>query len=208
MQAVYVLDIKDIAQEYERVVKVLPLCAVDKAKRYKEENDRLRSLGGALLIEAFTAKSPILYNEYGKPYKAEPPYFNISHSGDKVGIFLSDSCEVGFDIQHIKNYNAKLSDYVFVEEEKAGLKDGTDFAVRWAMKEAAAKCVGSGLKSVKSQALKEISAETFIFGTEKLYYKNYIDDKHAISLCSYQKINAKLLRSDCDFLFKTLAKSK
>ena len=102
MQIVYILDIKDIERNYERVLKALPLSAALKAEEFKEKDDKLRSLGGALLVEAFTEKSPLFYNEYGKPYKHKPPYFNISHSKNKVGIFLSDKAEVGFDIQYIK----------------------------------------------------------------------------------------------------------
>lgn len=206
MQAVYLLDIKDIGKNYGRIVKVLPLSAIKKAEEYKEQNDRLRSVGGALLIETFTAESPIFYNEYGKPYKKEPPFFNLSHSGDKVGIFVSDGDSVGFDIQYIKEYNEKLTDYVFGEEEKAGVKDGAGFAARWALKEAAAKCVGVGLRNLKTQTLKDITADTFTFVNDKLYYKTYIYGEYALALCSYQALHAEILRIDCDFVLKTLAK--
>ena len=189
MQTAYILDIKEIAKEF------------------KEKNEKLRSRLGALLIEAFTAKTPLLYNEYGKPYKNKPPYFNVSHSKDKVGIFVSDNAEVGFDIQYIKEYNEKLKDYVFNEEEKKGVDNGVNFAVRWAMREAAAKCVGVGLRNFKTQTLKDITAETFIFGNEKLYYKNHIDGDYAVSLCSYNKIDAKVLHLGRDFVLKTLAKN-
>ena len=206
MQIVYILDIKDIAAKYEQVLKALPLSAKQKAEEFKEKDDKLRSLCGALLVEAFTAKSPLFYNEWGKPYKNEPPYFNISHSENKVGIFLSDSDSVGFDIQYIKEYNEKLKDYVFSGEEKAGIKDGLGFAVRWAMKEAAAKCVGTGLRSVKTQTLTNISADNFIFGGEKLYYKNYFDGEYAFTACSPKAVNAEFLQINATFALKTLAK--
>lgn len=206
MQIVYILDIKDIASKYEQVLKALPLSAKQKAEEFKEKDDKLRLVGGALLIEAFTAKSPLLFNEYGKPYKHKPPYFNISHSMGKVGIFLSDSAKVGFDIQYVKEYNEKLKDYAFGEEEKAGVKDGISFAVFWAMKEAAAKCVGTGLRSVKAQTLTDISADNFIFGNEKLYYKNYFDGEYAFTACSIKAVNAEFLQINAEFALKTLAK--
>ena len=206
MQIVYILDIKDIAENQERILKTLPLSAKQKAEGYKEKDDKLRSLGGALLVEAFTAKSPLLFNEYGKPYKKEPPYFNISHSMGKVGIFLSDSAKVGFDIQYIKEYNEKLTNYVFCEEEKAFIKDDISFTVFWAMKEAAAKCVGTGLRHFKKQTLTDISADNFIFGAEKLYYKNYFDGGYAFTACSIERVNTEFLQISAKLALKTLAK--
>ena len=191
MQAVYILDIKDIEKNYERILKVLPLSATQKAAEYKDNSDKLRFLGGALLIETFTSKSPLLYHKYGKPYKETPPFFNISHSGDKVGIFLDDDGEVGFDIQRIKDYNATLTARVFPEKELA-VTTALNFAKFWTMKEGAAKLTGEGIVNPERQVLTGIGDDAFVFGGKKVYYKTFIKGEYAVTACAYNTINVKI----------------
>ena len=191
MQTVYLLDIKDIEKNYGRILEVLPLSAKQKAEKYKELNDKLRSVGGALLIEVFTAKSPILYGVHGKPYKKNPPFFNLSHSGDKVGIFLSDKTEVGFDIQLIKPFNEKIAERIFPERE-IQIKSNADFAKFWAMKEAAAKLTGEGIVKPEKRLVSDINENAFKFCGEKVYYKNFVKNEYAVTACSYSKIDAEI----------------
>lgn len=207
MQKVYVLDINDVSQNIERIVAVLDENAVLKAESYAEVADKIRSLGGAFLVKAFTAAGEISYNAYGKPYKRNPPFFNVSHSGNTAAIFVNDDAEVGLDIQKIKEFDGKLINYVFSKEEKKGVYSDKDFAVRWTMKEAAVKCVGTGLLSVKRRTFSELDEKSFVYCGKKLYYQSNILGDYALTACSYEKVNAEILRVDCDFIFKTLAKN-
>lgn len=205
MQNIFVLDIKDVKRARDNVVPVLSENAVLKAESYADDNDRLRSLGGALLIKAFTAKGPLFFNERKKPYKNEPPYFNVSHSGDKVGIFLSDEAEVGLDVQKIKEWDDKLINYAFSEEEKKGVKGNAEFTKLWTMKEAAAKCIGTGLFDLKRQTVAELTSESFIFSDKKLYYKSYELSGYFITACSYSRVTSELLPITVEYVLKTLA---
>lgn len=205
MQKIFILDINDIKREKERVVAALSESAVLKAESYAYERDKLLSLGGALLVQAFTAKSPLLYNKYKKPYKKEKPFFNVSHSGDKVGIFISDEAEVGFDIQIIKSQSEKLKNYIFSEGEKELINNDTDFVRLWTLKEAAAKCVGTGIVDLKTQILSDIADNSFIFKSEKFYYKNYVTGDYIACACSMEKIKAEVLSITVEFVLKTLA---
>lgn len=207
MQKIYLLDIDDVLREKERVISVLDAESLLKAESFALEKDKLRSLGGALLIKTFTTPSALKYNAYNKPYKTEPPFFNVSHSEGLVGIFVNYKSEVGLDIQFIKEYDKKLTDYVFSGDEKDGVISGKEFAVRWAMKEAAAKCVGTGLLSVKRQSISEIKEKTFVFEKQKIYYKNFLLDDYAITACSFKEVTAEILFIDVEFILKTLAKN-
>ena len=205
MQAVYVLDIKDIEEHQSRIVPFLDENSILKAKVFVNKEDRLRSLGSSLLIKAFTTPSELKYNEYGKPYKDQKPFFNVSHSGNVVGIFISDSAEVGFDIQRIKSFDEKLLNYVFSAEKRL-IKTEKDFAKLWTMKESAIKCLGRGVVFAKDNSITEIKDDYFIFGKQKFYYKNKFLSKYAITMCSQEQINAEILQIDCEFIIKTLAK--
>ena len=190
MQAIYLLDIKGFSDE-ERLKSLLSSYAVKKAEGYAETADKIRSLFGSLLIEKFTAKEPILTGAHGKPYKKNPPFFNISHSGDKVGIFLDSGGEVGFDIQLIKDYNTALLARVFPEKE-INIACAADFAKFWTMKESAAKLTGEGIVNTERQILTEVSGDAFNFGGKKVYYKTFIKGEYAVTACAYGKISAEI----------------
>ena len=192
MQKIYLLSVKEISENVGRVKAILPAFSVAKSERYADKTDEHRSLGAALLIKAFTAESPLLCSENGKPYKAAPPFFNASHTDDKVGIFISDESKVGFDVQRIKEYNEKLAEYAFSEEEKRLIKDGVSFTKLWTMKESAAKLTGEGIRNAKRQAMTEITENSFIFGGKKVYYETFLTHKYALTASSYKPISAKI----------------
>ncbi len=206
MQKIYILDINDLARARDVVASVLSESVILKAESYADDGDRLRSLGGALLTEAFTAKTPLFFNEHKKPYKKEPPYFNVSHSDEKVGIFISDEAEVGLDIQKIREWDTRLIDYAFSEEEKKGVSGNAEFTRLWTMKESAAKCVGAGLFDLKKQTLDGVSSDCFTFLGRKLYYRNYELAGYALTACSDACVNAELLPITAEYALKTLAK--
>lgn len=60
--------------------------------------------GRVLLAQACAPLPEICYGEQGKPMFADdtPLWFNISHSGDRIALLLSDEGEVGCDIEVIR----------------------------------------------------------------------------------------------------------
>lgn len=189
MQKIYLLDIKDFSDE-EPLKSILPPCAISKAEGYANKADRLRSLFGSTLIERFTAEEPLFFGAHGKPYKESPPFFNVSHSGDKVGIFLSDKTEVGFDVQLIKPQSERLKNRIFSAEERQFINTDTEFAEFWTMKEAAAKLTGEGIVNIGRQILTEVGGDAFVFGGEKVYYKTFSVGEYVVTACSHGKISA------------------
>ncbi|MEG9429489.1 MAG: 4'-phosphopantetheinyl transferase superfamily protein [Christensenellaceae bacterium] len=204
MQKIYLLDIKDFSDE-EPLKSILPPYAISKAEGYANKADRLRSLFGSMLIERFTAEKPLFFGAHGKPYKKSPPFFNVSHSGNKVGIFLSDKTEVGFDVQLIKPQSERLKNHIFSSEERQFINTDTDFAKFWTMKEAAGKCVGTGIIALRKNPLTEITDNSFVFKTEKFYYKTFILDGYAVCACSTEQVRAEFLPISVEFVLKTLA---
>lgn len=189
MQRIYLLDIKGFTDE-SHIKALLSPEQIAKAEGYANGADRLRSLFGSLLIKKFTAKSPLLFGAYGKPYKEEPPFFNISHSGDKVGIFLSGDGEVGFDIQKIKDYNARLAERIFPEKE-IKISCAADFAKFWTLKEAAAKLDGKGVNPEK-RILTDITENAFTCCGNKVYYKHFLQGEYSVTACAYREISARV----------------
>lgn len=93
---------------------------------------------------------------HGKPYLSSPCFpieFNLSHSGEWMLLAISQSHEVGIDleIERTDFDYAGLSRSFFSEKECASLQRASpvnrhrDFLRIWTRKEALAKAIGSGL---------------------------------------------------------------
>lgn len=98
------------------------------------------------------------YNEYGKPFiltlnKKNAVFFNVTHSKDKALFAFSRQCELGIDIEHMRD-NVKyleLAKRFFSQQEfqALALLSGNDLKLGfyrcWTRKEAFIKAVGDGL---------------------------------------------------------------
>ncbi|MGP3590616.1 4'-phosphopantetheinyl transferase AcpT [Vagococcus sp. WN89Y] len=80
----------------------LPATLMQQAPKGARRNSWLA--GRMLLAQACDPLPEICYGEQGKPMFANdtPLWFNISHSGDRIALLLSDEGEVGCDIEMIR----------------------------------------------------------------------------------------------------------
>ena len=111
----------------------------EKALRYANEIDQIRSLLSSYLKNQLS-REELLKNENGKPYFANGPYFNISHSGKYVLMAVS-TAEIGVDIEEIKNKDMSSLVRIFNEAEAKMIKEHSDFYYLWCAKESLIKCV-------------------------------------------------------------------
>lgn len=119
------------------------------AMKFKQENDRLRSLTATYLLKQtfpMLSESDILYNDYDKPILKKGPSFNLSHSGD-LCVIAEDELEIGIDIEFMDEKNLKVCNHVFVEDELLWMQEEPliRFHVLWTQKEALVKAVGKGM---------------------------------------------------------------
>ncbi|MBN2656360.1 MAG: 4'-phosphopantetheinyl transferase superfamily protein [Spirochaetales bacterium] len=135
----------------------------DKADRFYRERDRIGSRVVYVLLREilslYTGKSPgsieILLGEKGKPYiyDRKAPFFNLSHSGNRVLFGFSPKGEVGVDIEIIKE-NRDLDGLIGASCSPGEIKslDGLPadertalFYQYWSLKEAYLKGVSMGI---------------------------------------------------------------
>lgn len=91
---------------------------------------------------------PMSRGEFGKPWFPAYParYFNLSHTAGLCLCALSDTGEVGTDIELVRPRRERLARYVMSDGEFAAF-DGTweDFYRLWTLKEAYCKFLGRSI---------------------------------------------------------------
>jgi|GEM_PF-718169 len=138
----FFIDIRLIARHKRVITDIIPQERVKKASAYLREKDTLLSLGAAYLMTMFIGEW--YTDKKGKP-RSEHTYFSVSHSGDLVGIAISDFGETGLDIEFSAEKKASLVDYCLSEDEKAVYRHGGEFLKFFVAKESLSKAEGAGL---------------------------------------------------------------
>lgn len=113
------------------------------------------------------------YNEHGKPYWENGPYFSISHCKQGIAVAIDDQ-PIGIDIEGIRHADADLIARTMNEEERLRIKELgiREFTRLWTRKEAVVKAQGVGIQSFEQlQHIMSKSRDLEISTFEK---ENYI----------------------------------
>lgn len=198
MNKIYIVDINSIRDRdvYEYWYEQMSIERKKKIDKYKPDQSKLLSLAAGIALkrafeEAEIKSFEIYENDHGKPYiKGEKDiFFNLSHSGDKAIIAISDM-EVGIDIQEITHFEKGLIKRVFTEEEieqvsaAEGEKDAI-YTALWTAKESIMKYYGKGLSMdpLKIEIRVKTSTDFETDGELKLFRKEM--EGYQITVCSY-----------------------
>lgn len=175
----YTIDINTAFHHKKTLLEKVNDQQKEKALRYKNELDQVRSLASSYLINKLS-KEPLLFNDMGKPFFEKGPYFNVSHSGQYIVMAVSNK-DIGVDIEENKEIDMSPLIRIFNEAEAKMIKEHADFYYLWCAKESLIKCIGSSISRIK-----EIPALPFngvkSFNGKQYYIKTFIEDKHIISI--------------------------
>ena len=224
MAVLYISNIRalDIPDNYDRAYSCVSDMRKEKTDRFKNSEDKKRSLVSELLIrKALTDRNIDFtdlvyeYGEHQKPYfkNFSDFCFNISHSGDYVILAVSDK-EIGCDIEKIRKYDLKIAERFFTKKEYKDIINAKDdekrqklFFLYWVLKESYIKQNGQGL----SQPLD--SFEIIIDENKKVSIRqeNDISNLHlkqinlipgyCIAVCSYDE-NIEVINIDLNDVLK------
>ncbi len=175
----YVAD-TDLGKKHFRfLVENVSVGQKEKALRYANEIDQIRSLLSSYLKNQLS-REELLKNENGKPYFANGPYFNVSHSGKYVLMVVS-TAEIGVDIEEIKNKDMSSLVRIFNEAEAKMIKEHSDFYYLWCAKESLIKCMGLTVGKVREIPGLPLNGLKTFKGKD-YQCKSFIYDKHIVSI--------------------------
>ena len=175
----YVIDIELAYRHKKTLLENVSEVQKTKALKFKNEPDQIRSLASSYLMNKLS-KEPLQFNDMGKPFYQNGPYFNVSHSGQYIVMAVSNK-EVGVDIEENNDKDMSALIRIFNEAEAKMIKEHADFYYLWCAKESLIKCIGSSVSKIK-----EVPALPFngvkSFKGQDYYCKTFIEDKHIISI--------------------------
>lgn len=175
----YVAD-TDLGKKHFRfLLENVSIGQKEKALRYANEIDQIRSLLSSYLKNQLS-REELLKNENGKPYFANGPYFNISHSGKYVLMVVS-TAEIGVDIEEVKNKDMSSLVRIFNEAEAKMIKEHSDFYYLWCAKESLIKCMGLTVGKVREIPGLPLNGLKTYKGKD-YQCKSFIYDKHIVSI--------------------------
>lgn len=166
---------------------VVGYCRISGERSYRTEHETANRLLDALLSDIFRVEPGTLSIKKrpgGKPFFEDSDiFFNISHCHDLAACAVSRRCEVGVDVEAVKEYRESTAKRVMSEAEykyfqSAGEKNKKFFQI-WTYKESVLKLTGEGirrdLREVDSCSGKAYKVDCFEF---------ILDDKEYILSCA------------------------
>lgn len=152
------------AAEVARLLPLVPEWRREQALRYKHlfgqycclrswEMVTDLSIQSRLALDLLSTKSRLVrYNEHGKPFFEDGPFFSISHCKEAIAVVVAEE-PVGIDVESIRKADESLIERVMNKQEREQL-DGVEgiekdrlFTRLWTQKEAVVKALGTGLQS-------------------------------------------------------------
>lgn len=180
------------AAEVERLLPLVPDWRREQALRYKHlfgqycclrswEMVENLSIQSRLALDLLSTKSRLVrYNEHGKPFFEDGPFFSISHCKEAIAVVVAEE-PIGIDIELIRKADDSLIERVMNESEKEQLSavEGAQkdrlFTRLWTQKEAVVKALGTGLQSFEQiQGILDESRKNTLLQVESVEKEKYI----------------------------------
>ena len=185
---------------------------IQKIKKHKRWQDAQLSLLGRILLfrgvrEQFDInleEKDIVYNTANKPFfKDNPVYFSISHSGEIAICAISNSTQIGIDIEKLTPIDIDNFRSYKLDEEwnkiNLSMNKYEAFFDYWTLKEAVLKVFGWGQMELKSFEI--IDNTTTIKGSTFYLKEIKIDSEYKCTLSYANKIDHKQ-KEDFAYLYK------
>ena len=152
--------------EVERLCRILPRHRVEQALKYKHTFGQFCCLKSyEMLLSLGLPQTPFSYNEYGKPFIPDGPYFSISHCKEAIAVCIDDE-PVGVDIESLRSADRSLVERTMNADEQRRIAESDapqcQFIALWTRKEAYLKYKGTGIIDDLHNVLVNIDSDVII----------------------------------------------
>ncbi len=180
----------------ERLLEWMPQAFMRQMLQYKKLDDQARFAAGRyLLFHALReagqpeALQELTTDAFGRSFIPNMPDFNISHSGNWVGLAWRPSARIGLDIELKRALDPSAFTKQFSPSEMQAMLASPNpleaFFKNWTRKEAAMKAEGRGMR-IALHSIRLAKHGARIDGDERFWYYRpiTIDEGHACHVCS------------------------
>ena len=184
----YLLPIEKVSEKDESYHARYFPDRLERAKRFRHEDDRLRCLAGSILLHEVLGldETALTFSANGKPSASGQP-FNLSHSGEYAVLAVSD-LPVGVDIERCSLRHVRVAESVFTQAELQWMNEAPEerFTLLWTLKEAVSKALGLGLELKFSEfdVLPLLRDAPLSLRGETLYAKALPFPGYSLSVCT------------------------
>ena len=134
------------------VQRLLPLVSAQRretALRYKHTFGQWATLQSWMMLrELGLPDQPWDYNEFGKPFLPDGPFFSLSHCKKGIAVAM-DTQPIGIDIESYRDVTPELIEHTMNQVEQDQINASDDpikaFIELWTRKEAYVKYLGTGI---------------------------------------------------------------
>ncbi|MFQ6601896.1 4'-phosphopantetheinyl transferase family protein [Flavobacterium sp. C3NV] len=187
----------------EKYLNEFPYDFKEKILAYRKWQDSQLSLLGRLLLNyglqrmGIKNKKNLNYTFYNKPFLDDiNTKFNISHSGEIVVCVLSDTNDVGIDVEIIDKINIQDFESQMTKSEWGNIRIAEDekkaFFDYWTQKEAVIKANGKGL-SIPLKSFEIANLSTKINDDFFFLKEIFLDEKYKCHLAFKDKIDTMIV---------------
>lgn len=201
MTRVYVCQIQGIEEKlFDQLLSSLSKERQQYILRFRQEEDRLRSLMGSLLQQMELAKQlqcepmELKYrvNKFGKwELENNELYFNLSHAGQYAVCAISDR-PVGIDIEQKISRDFSIFHTVWTEREKKNFQvhNMEGFYDLWTAKESYVKWLGTGLATDLQNISIESDGSVYQYGhkADVRVQPLWIHSQYSCAVCSGERV--------------------
>ena len=153
------------AEEVQRMIPLVSTQRREQALRYKHVLGQFCCLKSWMMLREMSGlMGEWSYNEHGKPYIPDGPYFSISHCKEGIAVAIDDE-PVGIDIESIRRADEDLIIRTAQDPARA-------FTRLWTQKEALVKAQGIGI--VSFEQLRDVRIQNSEFRIQTVEKEKYI----------------------------------
>ena len=173
---IYIIPISLVKDNLSFISSFVGKKRKEKALKFANEKDQLLSFGAGYLLKKYLPNEETLETSSGKPYLANGPYFNISHSGEYAVLAVHPTRDVGVDIERIDDRRIETVKFVLNEVESSITDTNILFQV-WSNKESLVKCMALRLMDIRRvcglplDGIRTINDEDYY--TKSMIYQGY-----------------------------------